>query len=85
MWPVLNDRVQHPVVEAGDGARVLALDSGEDPVDVGVGAETDALEAVVGLARISTCTVGARPEADAVDVADRPAPVVDRGAGCGIR
>ena len=48
-WPSLNTSAQHPVVERDDAARVLALDRAEDPVDVGVRADPDALDALVGV------------------------------------
>ncbi len=76
--PGLERPAQHPVVEGGDAARVLALDGGEDAVDLHVRSEADAGDALVGLDhddRHPDEALGVH----AVGVADRASPVLDRG------
>ena len=71
----LEDVVEHSVVEGRDGARVLAVDRGEDAVHLVVRPEPDALEADVGL-EDEYGHLGTVVRHHSVDVTDDATPVV---------
>ena len=79
----LEDAREHAVVEGGDGARILALDRGEEAVDVLDRSGAVAGDAGVGLDRDDRRLGDAGGDVS-VDVADRVAPSRGSCGGSGI-
>ena len=73
----LENSREHPVVERGDCARVLALDRRKEQIDAGVGTGRDARSTPSSVSRMTIGTSVIPCANESVDVADRATPVVE--------
>ena len=72
----LEDAGEHPVVQGGDGARVLALDGREESLDVMVRAGRDSSDALVGFENDDR-HLGDTGLDESVDITDGTSPIVE--------